>query len=302
MKKHYKNIRFSSSRLSWLHEVMAVIEEFQGMGYTLTLRQIHYQLVGMGLTENTKQAYKRLGSLINDARLAGYIDWDAIEDRTRFVRKLGHWKEPADIVRSASEQFHIDRWENQEHRVEVWIEKDALVGILEEVCNRYDVPYFSCRGFVSQSELRDAAERVKRYEDKGYEYVILHLGDHDPSGLDMTRDIIDRMEMFGAYPTVDRLALNYEQILMYNPPPNFAKEKDSRYKGYAAEFGTDSWELDSLHPTVIIGLIEHQIETYINDWNVWEDDIEREEDYRQQLADAAKNWNAVAYFLKGNKQ
>lgn len=243
------------------------------------------------LLPNTDRAYNQLGTLVSNGRRAGQIDWSAIEDRTRFLRERGHWETPADIIISAASSFHLDMWENQSYRPEVWIEKDALVGVIEDVCNKWDIPYFSCRGYVSDSEIWRAARRILRNSRCIQRTVILHFGDHDPSGLDMTRDIEDRLNMFSGYGKfkVLRLALTREQIDEYNPPPNPAKVTDSRYEKYVAEHGEYSWELDALNPPVFTELIEAAIFDLYN-VDRWDETKERESTGIAKLKAVSENW------------
>jgi hypothetical protein len=217
------------AKLAVVKQANAIIAEYQAQGFDLTLRQLYYQFVARDLIPNRLQEYKRLGDIINDARLAGLIDWLAIVDRTRNLKDLAHWNDPPEIVDAVAEQFRIDKWRTQPYRVEVWIEKDALVGVIEGVCQDLDVPFFSCRGYTSQSEMWSAAQRLRKHAKGDQTPVILHFGDHDPSGCDMTRDIQDRLRMFiGKHLEVRRLALNMPQVDEYNPPPNPAKISDSR--------------------------------------------------------------------------
>lgn len=242
--------RFKSESSTLISLVNTVISDYQAQGFSLTLRQVYYQMVARGIIPNNERSYKNLGSLINDARLAGLIDWMAIEDRTRNTRANSHWSHPGDVINSAAYSYHRDHWEGQKAYVEVWVEKDALIGIVGQVCSEHDVKHFSCRGYVSQSEMWSAARRFMQMEKSGREVVLLHLGDHDPSGQDMSRDIRERLELFGVnYLTFERLALNYDQIQAYNPPPNPAKLTDSRSSGYVSRYGVSSWELDALEPS-----------------------------------------------------
>lgn len=181
----------------------------------------------------------------------------------------------------------------------MWVEKDALVGVLERSCTELDVPYFSCRGYTSQSELYGASKRMlKAIKQKRKPYIV-HLGDHDPSGKDMTRDIYDRLHMFVGYPVeVNRIALNYDQIKQYNPPPNPAKTTDSRFTKYQQEFGDDSWELDALNPRVITDLIKNAV-LGVRNAKKWKEAVAREEKEREALTATADNWQAVADFLLG---
>src|SRR5882757_3288882 len=130
----YKEIKFSDASMALIKRCNGIITEYTGQGFRLTLRQLYYQLVSRDLIANKQTEYKRLGSVINDARLAGLIDWDMIEDRTRNVRTIASWSDPADIIDTVARQYKEDLWESQPYRVEVWIEKDALLGVIEPVC------------------------------------------------------------------------------------------------------------------------------------------------------------------------
>jgi hypothetical protein len=298
----YASKNFTSSSLEAIEQANTIIAEYAAQGFDLTLRQLYYQHVARGLIPNTLQSYKRLGSIINDARLAGLIDWDSIVDRTRSLRSLAHWDDPAGIVDACASQFRVDKWEGQEFRPEVWIEKDALVGVIEDVCNRLDVPYFSCRGYTSQSEMWTAARRLMRYAGDDQTPFIIHLGDHDPSGIDMTRDITDRVMMFMEHHDYDpanvrRLALNMDQVDQYDPPPNPAKITDSRARNYMATYGHESWELDALEPSVMATLIEDAI-TEVREETLWEEKVAEELRGRERLQLIADNWANVQDFLE----
>ena len=254
----YKDKRFSSNSMYIIEKANEIIQDYAEQGYDLTLRQLYYQFVSRDLIPNSQKEYKKLGSIINYARLAGFIDWNAIVDRTRHLRELAHWEKPKDIISASIEQFRIDKWSNQEYRPEVWIEKDALIGVLSNVCEELDIPYFSCRGYTSQSEMWRAAQRLCGHMQNNQVPYIIHLGDHDPSGMDMSRDIEERLYNFGVTDlTFSRIALNRDQIDQYNPPPNPAKLTDSRCRVYINRHGSESWELDALEPQVIHSLIEN---------------------------------------------
>lgn len=288
---------FSAPSRGIIERANAICSEYQGQGFDLTLRQLYYQFVARGLIPNKDSEYKRLGSIINDARLAGLLDWDYIVDRTRFLRAQSHWNTPASIIDSAAYSYRRDRWAKQQNRVEVWIEKDALVGVISGVCEHLDIPYFSCRGYTSQSEVWAAAQRLLSYRKNGQDPVIVHLGDHDPSGIDMTRDIKDRLDLFmGDGVAVRRIALNFEQVQTYNPPPNPTKLTDSRANGYMARFGDESWELDALEPTVIANLIRNEV-AGIWDADAWTAEEAKEEKEKELLTTAAKRWGDIVNML-----
>lgn len=268
-----------------------IIEDYQAQGFDLTLRQLYYQFVSRGLIPNRQTEYKRLGSIISKGRMAGLVDWDAIVDRTRSVRGNTHWGGPGEILQSASDTYCIDKWKKQEYRVEVWIEKDALVGVIADICEELDVKYFSCRGYASQSSLWRAATRLNPDEYTGQHPVIIHLGDHDPSGVDMTRDIEDRLFGFNGPENVwvDRIALNMDQIERYDPPPNPAKLSDSRAGSYIQKYGRESWELDALNPATLAELVREKVCSYRND-DLWEAAVQEEEKGRGELKGLAENF------------
>lgn len=259
----FRDIKIRMAGVALIKQVNAIVAEYNKLGHSLTLRQVYYQLVSRGVIPNNERSYKNVGELISNGRLAGMIDWYAIEDRTRYVRSMAHWKTPGDIIRSAAAQYHIDWWEDQPYYVEVWVEKDALIGIVEQVARRFDVPCFSCRGYTSQSEMWHAAQRLLDKSGYGERPVrIIHLGDHDPSGIDMSRDIEERLTEFTEHTLeleISRIALNMDQVDQYNPPPNPAKITDSRAEGYIKLYGESSWELDALNPTILDTLIEDKI-------------------------------------------
>lgn len=293
----YIEKKFRQGTLKTIKTANTIIEEYAAQGFDLTVRQLYYQMVARGYIENSMRSYKNFGNVINDARLAGLIDWGHIVDRTRNFRSNGHFHNPGDIMRAAFNSYQIDKWERQPFRVEVWVEKEALEGVIERICGPLDVPYFACKGYTSQSEMWSAARRLMRWRDQGQTPIILHLGDHDPSGIDMTRDIFDRLALFAGQMKVDRLALNWNQIEQYNPPPNPAKMKDSRADAYIARFGMSSWELDALDPNAIAGLIENAVFQF-RDENLWAEAVAREKEGLDLLSKAADRWGDVAKFLE----
>lgn len=268
----YKDVNFQSGSLETINLAIGIVDEYENQGYDLTLRQLYYQLVARGYIPNNERSYKRIGNLINDARLAGLIDWHAITDRTRSMHKNNHWDNPAQIIRASIQQYAIDTRESQPNYIEVWVEKEALVDVVGKACKGLDVPFFACRGYVSQSEMWAAS---RRFYGNGRDNYIIHLGDHDPSGVDMTRDITDRMELFGANVEVRRIALNFDQIEQYAPPPNPAKITDSRANGYIDRYGSESWELDALNPATLKELITDEV-LLLTDMDLWDEERSRE--------------------------
>lgn len=289
---------FSPSSLAIIETAQAIIEDYAAQGLSLTLRQLYYRFVAAAAIENTERSYKRIGSIINDARLAGLLDWEAIEDRGRELQQRPHWDKPQDIVAAAAAQYRLDKWMNQGCRVEVWVEKQALEGVIGQAALARDCPYFACKGYNSQSEMWRAAMRFKSYRENGQYPVIIHLGDHDPSGIDMTRDITQRInDVFGVSVEVVRIALNYDQVEEYDPPPNPAKMTDSRFAAYQADHGDESWELDALEPRTLNQLILDQIDTYL-DQTEYDQVVEQEAEERRLLGRVAEQWDGLLQHVR----
>lgn len=306
MKQMFKKKNFSAEAMEIVTLCCRIIDEYQEQGYTLSLRQLYYQLVSANAVSNTEASYKKIGDIITDARMAGLCDWDMIEDRNRSTITPPHWDSPADIIDSAAKSYRIAKWDTQPCYCEVMVEKQALEGVLEPVCRELDVPFTSNKGYSSVTLMHDAGQRMmeqfrkrvvarglmppafrgKRHiyftsevltKDKHHlveEYMplrltkkavkagwprikVFYLGDHDPSGIDMTRDVADRLRLFSDFTPieVERLALNMDQIDELNPPENPAKMTDSRAKDYVEKFGQSSWELDAVKPDALATLV-----------------------------------------------
>ncbi len=303
MKIAYIERNFSAASQSIIDQANDVIEEYLAQGFKLTLRQLYYQFVARGWLPNKQCEYSRLGSIINDGRLAGEIPWDAIEDRGRNLQAIASWKSPESIIDSCAKQFRFDLWEGQEYRPEVWIEKEALVGVIADVCDELRVPYFACKGYTSQSEMWNAgAQRMTGHLRNLQEPVIIYLGDHDPSGIDMTRDVFDRLSLFADHRIkVVRVALNMDQVEKYKPPPNPAKVTDSRFTGYVDQFGEDCWELDALNPQTLAEVVRFEVTRHRvdHDWLK----LKREEKQAcTMLKQVAKRFDDVKNFLKSRKR
>lgn len=278
----YVDKNFGSDRLALIDKANEILAEYEDDGYTLTLRQLYYQFVARDIIPNTERSYKNLGNLISDARYAGLVSWHAIEDRGRTTHTPYVQDDVSGTLENIEYSYALDYWANQPRYVEVWIEKDALVNVIERPARRYRVPHLACKGYVSSSELWRAGQRFAEAQDAGKECILLHLGDHDPSGIDMTRDNGDRLDLFGAYVEVRRLALNRDQVDRYDPPPNPAKVSDTRAAEYIARHGNTSWELDALQPSVIATLVADEIKSLI-DFELWNAVKSEEDENREAL-------------------
>lgn len=290
MKEKFIDKRFGSEALALIVTCNQILIEYEGMGYDLSLRQLYYQLVSRNIVPNSERSYKNLGNLVSDARLAGLIDWDMIRDRGRSRITNGHWETPADIIDSAASSFAIDKWIDQPTHIEVMVEKQALEGILLPVCQQLDIAFSSNKGYSSSSALYEAGKRLGRIARQDKKLVVLYLGDHDPSGIDMTRDVQERLTLFADQDvTVERLALNMNQVRELNPPENPAKITDSRANEYIRRFGRSSWELDAIEPRALATIVTNAVMGH-RDSVLWDCAIDREEGMRDQLKTMATEY------------
>lgn len=281
MRECYLEHRFYAKTREHLEKVQALTEEYMRRGIVLTVRQLFYQLVSRGFIENTQRNYDKIQGIANDGRMAGLIDWNSIEDRTRFERENTHWTSPEEILLSAAESYHIDKRLTQPTYAELWVEKDALISLVESVARKNDMLSLSCRGFTSSSLLHDAAGRFIEQRDREAR-IILYAGDHDPSGLGISDNIQKRLYEFGANVQVKRIALTMDQVEQYALPPNVAKETDSRAKAYIKQYGNSSWELDALDPQVLMDLYQSEISA-LTDWSLYDQRKAMEEFERRRL-------------------
>ncbi len=297
----YQSFNFSSARLQLIETANDIIGEYESQGYTLTLRQLYYQFVARGLIENSERSYKNLGAAIADGRLAGEISWNAIEDRGRGIKAWMIEEDEREVLRDIEYGFAIDLWARQDVYVEVWVEKEALASVIQRPCERFRVPYMACKGYLSASEAWRSGQRFLEHASNGRRCVMIHLGDHDPSGIDMTRDNADRLQMFAndEHIEVRRIALNMDQVQQYRPPENPAKVTDSRADEYISRFGRKSWELDALEPRVLDRLITAELENLI-DRDSWRELVEEERRRREVLGAIYHRFDEVADFLGEN--
>jgi len=295
----YRPHSFGRAAQETVDRANAIIAEMDAQGYLLTLRQLYYQFVRRNWVENSEREYKRLGRIVTDAREAGLMDWLAIEDRGRAPHGPLVEEDPAAVLSGVELGLQYDRWARQDTYLEVWVEKDALRGVVARPCRGLYVANLACKGYLSASEAWRAGLRFQRAAEAGKRAVLLHLADHDPSGMDMTEDNRTRLRLFAQWPVeVRRLALNMDQIEEYGPPPNPAKVTDSRCRAYVERYGASSWELDALEPSQLDNLLRSTIEAYI-DWPTWDAVGEAEREARRPLAALGDNWEQVQELMRG---
>jgi hypothetical protein len=305
MKIKFRDIRLSADNKRKLEIINSIIGEYQNQGYVLTLRQLYYQLVSRDIIPNALPEYAKVSKLLKEGRMAGIVDWDAIEDRLRQPHTPPSWNSPKDILQACIQSFQLPRMKGQDNYLEVWVEKDALSGVLKRVTEKYHVPILVNRGYSSASAMFDSYERFIKAIENNQKCTILYLGDYDPSGIDMIRDIRDRITefMIGSSDIEDLwndssedtvqgfvdqwfeiipIALTITQIKEYNPPPNPAKITDPRSGKFIAELGRTSWEVDALRPDVLNQLLEDEITGRIDEI-LYEAILEEEQGHIQTL-------------------
>ncbi len=180
----------------------------------MTVRQVYYRAVSAGFIPKTEQAYKSLGRYLCEMRRAGQLPYSWIADNTRWMRKPTTYNSMQDALMATAKAYRQALWSDARCRVEVWLEKDALAGVLYDVTYQWDVPLMVTRGYPSLTYLQSAAEQIREYPWPTYLY---YFGDHDPSGVDIPRKIESELrELSGKAPHFERVAVNPDQISRYN--------------------------------------------------------------------------------------
>jgi hypothetical protein len=246
-----------------LQRISEILTQYEKLGIRLTLRQLYYQLVSKNIVRNHQREYKRLGELLSNARLAGRVDWSAIEDRVRFPEGGGGWPDVRDLIKGAIAGWRSPRFDEQPIYLELWCEKDALSSVFAGVCHQLHVTSMVNRGYSSTTAMYDAGKRLKREAlARKRPAKIFYLGDFDPSGEDMVRDLRERLLMlaFGVDLEISKIALTKNQIETFKLPPNPAKITDSRAQGFIAKHGESSYEVDALPPEVLQQLVREHLE------------------------------------------
>lgn len=282
-----------------------IIEDYQSQGYKLTLRQLYYQLVSRDIIPNKVEEYTKLSTLLNKGRMSGFVDWDAIVDRTRNIKTPYYEYSTQDAVQRTINSYKLDRHDVQDNYIEIWLEKDALSEIIYRATQPYGISLMVNRGYSSCSAMYQSYQRLAQEINNDKNVIIFYLGDHDPSGLDMIRDIRDRLsemliygnELQGKFDDLETaqywlnkklqvkpIALTSKQVRDYNPPPNPAKLTDPRATKYVEEFGYTSWEVDALNPKTLDTLVKKSILEYI-DIDKHQEVLDKEEEDKEKLED-----------------
>jgi hypothetical protein len=231
----------------------------------MTIRQLFYRLVSQGLIPNDRKNYQLVSRIMTKARDDGRIPFEYITDRSRPEYKPSVFEDAAgyaDVVRRA---YRKDYWHNQPNHVELWVEKDAIIGSIEDVTNELGITVRVGRGFLSTTRAHEIAGFFSGIDKP---ITVFYLGDHDPSGQMIEQDLYQRVENYGCYFELKRLAIFKSDISQFNLPPLRIKQTDSNAWKFQAKYGDDCVELDALPPDVLRERIKEAVEGLI-DFSLW---------------------------------
>lgn len=236
---------------------MAIWQEFDRQTPPMSVRQMFYRMSVQGQVDKTENGYRRVQNALAEMRRAGAIPYTYLADNTRWVRKPRSFSNLGAALADMQKYYRRELWSRQPAYIEIWLEKEALAGVIHGITEQYDVPLYVTRGYASMSYLYAAAEQLKTIDKPAYIY---HLGDYDASGQDAARAIRDSLRSFGAQFEFIQAAVRPEQVSQFNLQTRPAKSSDPR----AAKHGKVAVELDAIEPVqlraIVSGIIEHHID------------------------------------------
>jgi len=228
--------------------------------HPMTVRQVFYRLVSLGTIEKTEGEYQAtVVRLLTAMRREGDIPFGWIADNTRWMRKPETYSSLDQALRTTAHFYRRSLWDSQDDHVEVWLEKDALAGVVYEVTAEWDVPLMVTRGYPSLSFLYEAAEAIAAYDKATFLY---YFGDYDPSGLDISRAVNAGIREFAPYSELhfQRVAVTAQQITDWSLPTRPTKASDSRSR----TFQGDSVEVDAIPPSDLRELVNRCIIRHVD--------------------------------------
>ena len=258
--------------------------------HPVTVRHIFYCLVGQGILAKTEKDYKsKLVRIMTRARLSGLIPMNWIIDSSRRVLKVRLYDSVKSFLTETIKHYYRDTWKNQRAFILVWVEKEALANPLWEAVNYYNVSVFPAKGYNSWPHFLKAVKKMREMEKK--DIVVLYLGDHDPSGIDIPSDIENRCRLMNLNVIFKRIAITEEQIDEYKIPrlplkknPETDEYDDPRAKKYIKKYGSWFVELDALKPSILKQIVRKKVEELL-DLETFEGDLETEETEKGFLRD-----------------
>jgi len=253
----------------------------------MTIRQLFYRLVSQGLIPNDRKSYQNVSRVMTKPRDDGRCSFDAIVDRSRPSYTPSVWKDASKYGEAIKKSYRKDYWETQPNHVEIWTEKDAIIGSIEPVTDELGVTVRVGRGFLSTTKAHDIAERFQGIDKPIH---VFYLGDHDPSGQEIERDLYERIRTYGSgYFDLERLAIHKSDISLYNLPPLRIKDGDLRAAKFRRQYGEECVELDALPPDILRARIRDAVE-YLQDLVAWNRAVAVEKVELASIQDAARMW------------
>ena len=233
----------------------------------MTLRQLFYRLVSTEALENSRADYVRLSRVMTRAREEGKIDYDHIVDRSRPEYEPNVWDDLPGYLMAVRRSFRRDLWRDQPCHVEIWVEKDAIIGAIDGLAvGELGVTVRVGKGFQSATRVHEIAEL---FASTIKPIHVFYLGDHDPSGRCIEDELYERVRRYGSGDfEMERLAIHESDIRIFNLPPLRVKPTDSRAKRFKREYGSKCVELDALPPNELRRRIKEAVDDLI-DWEAW---------------------------------
>jgi hypothetical protein len=268
----------------------------------MTLRQLYYRLVSAGVLRNDQKEYKRLGSVMTRIREDSKVPRSWIVDHVRSTLKPSSWTGLANFAETVRDAYRKDYWASLDHHVEIFVEKDAVAGTVQPVTEEKDIRLRVCRGYSSVSFAGEIADLWTRVQKPIFAY---YLGDFDPSGFDLERDLREKLERYSrrpcvTYPTENnrrcfcwqRLGVCREDFGLHDLISLPVKEKDRRAKAFLATHGRHCAEVDAIPPTELRSRVEKAINRHI-DLDRWKGLVEVEKLQQQTLDDVVEKWKGM---------
>jgi hypothetical protein len=224
----------------------------------MTVRQVFYQATVGGIVDKAEAGYAIVQTDLVQMRKAAVLPYNLLADSTRWMRKPRTFQNVEQALSDTARFYRKALWADVGAYVEIWLEKDALAGVVTPVTELYDVPLMVARGYASLSFLHGAAEYIATLDVPAFIY---HLGDFDPSGVNAGEKIEQTLRELAPYADIhfERLAVTPDQIRDWSLPTRPTKASDSRSKG----FGLISVELDAIAPKDLRDLAEQAIQQHL---------------------------------------
>jgi len=270
-------------------EVLLPVIEILEQEHPVTVRHLYYCLIGQSILTKEEEGYDKLVKVMKRARLSGLVPWNWIIDTSRRVLEIDLYDSVKEFLTKQIPYYYKDTWENQRRYILVWVEKEALATPLWQAVNHYNIPVFPAKGYDSWTHFLEAVKKMREMGDK--ELVVLYLGDHDPSGMNIPSDLQNRCKLMNLNVRFERIAITEEQIDQYNIPklplrkdPKKGKYKDPRAEKYVEKYGAWFVELDALKPSALKQIVKGEIRELL-DLETFEQDLRTEEEEKEFLKD-----------------